>query len=331
VENKIKDLNPKKQTGLLFSGGVDSTYSLITNIEKKPQLITMWGIDDFPYPEHRKHWEKTISIYKEFAEKKALDYYIVKTNVSQILDNRRIEHRFHKALYDGRIRVALQHTLMRVPIAAPLSVERFNHLITAATSTLDPVPTPRELLLPRAWRPWTDEKIVWANLTVQHDATINRNEKIRAICAYLKSNDLILRVCLRSEFVNGCLNDCECEKCLRTIAALILAGCDPNNCGFRVYESTFKKMRYFCEKNKPLSPAKQWKQIQSLIPRVMEKDVHGSREFFEWFREYDFESSRKNYFYRDLYTTIPYGIAKYLDELYHKFGINIHGYPDKRD
>jgi hypothetical protein len=118
---------------------------------------------------------------------------------------------------------------------------------------------------------------------------------------------------------------------LRTIVALILEGCDPNICGFHVDESTFKKIRYLAEKSKPLTPSEHWRQIQSLIPEVIEKDIPGSREFFEWFREYDFDVSKKNYFYRDLYTAIPYWFAKYLDKVYQKLKINIHGYPDKRE
>jgi hypothetical protein len=330
VENKIGNVDPKKRTALLFSGGVDSTYSLITNLEKKPRLVTIWGVDDFPYPEHSEHWEKAISIYREFAEKIALDFFLVKTNISQILDDRRIEHRFHKELYDGDIRAALQNSLITITVAAPLSVERFNHLIIAATSTLDPTPSQEDILFPRSWRPWTDEKIVWANLTVKHDSTLNRNDKIRSICNYLRNNDLTLRVCVRSKLVGGYLNDSECEKCLRTVAALILEGCDPNICGFQVDDSTFKKIRYLAERNKPLTPSEYWRQIQSLIPEVIEKDIHGSREFFEWFRTYEFDVSKKNYFYRDLYTAIPYGFAKYLDKIYQKFGVNIHGYPNKR-
>ena len=39
VDNQIGRLRPWERTALLFSGGVDSTYSLITNMELKPRLI----------------------------------------------------------------------------------------------------------------------------------------------------------------------------------------------------------------------------------------------------------------------------------------------------
>jgi hypothetical protein len=54
VENKTE----AEGTALLFSGGVDSTYSLIDNWEKQPHLIMIWGIDMHPYPEYRYHWEE---------------------------------------------------------------------------------------------------------------------------------------------------------------------------------------------------------------------------------------------------------------------------------
>ena len=62
VENSSGKIDPTKRTGLLFSGGVDSMYSLITNIEHNPKLVMIWGVDNFPYPERRDHWEKTLSI-----------------------------------------------------------------------------------------------------------------------------------------------------------------------------------------------------------------------------------------------------------------------------
>ena len=330
VENSSGKIDPTKRTGLLFSGGVDSMYSLITNIEHNPKLVMIWGVDNFPYPERRDHWEKTLSIYREYAETKGLEFYLIKTNVSQILNDRLIEHRFHREIYDGDIRDALQHSLILLPIAAPLSINRFDRFLIAASAAYHP-DSPEKPSHPRAARPWTDEKIAWADITVKHDGFIDRNDKIRKLVEYHERDNMTLRVCLRSKLVDDCLNDNVCEKCLRTIAALSLAGYDPNKCGFKVDESTFSTMRYRWEKNQPSSARGQWRHIQETIPTVIEHDIQGSREFFEWLREYDFESSQKNYFYRDLYTAIPYGVSKYLDKVYRKFRISIHGSPDKRE
>jgi len=64
IENKIKIDNPDRKTGLLFSGGADSVYSLLTNMNLKPRLIMSWGIDNFPYPERSEHGENHLNIQR---------------------------------------------------------------------------------------------------------------------------------------------------------------------------------------------------------------------------------------------------------------------------
>ena len=326
VDNKIKVFDPERRTGLLFSGGVDSTYSLIKNLEKKPRLIMHWGVDNFLYPDRNDHWEKTISTYKEFAEKNNLAFNLVKTNISQILDDRRIEHRFHGELYDGKLRFALQHSLVLLPLVAPLSMNKFDALIIAASDT----PQWDYVIRPRAAKPSTDELIIWGDLKVEHHGYISRNEKIKTIADYQRDNDLILRVCLRSTLTDGNFNDSTCEKCLRTIASLALMGVDPNSCGFKVDESTFNLMRSFWVNRKTSLLAPVWRELQALIPNEIDNDFNGSKNFFEWFKDFDFESAEKTWFYTDLYMALPYKLASLLDVIYRKLGINVHENPRQR-
>jgi hypothetical protein len=329
LENKIEVTETEKKTGLLFSGGADSMYSLLTNMHLKPRMIMFWGIDDFSYPERKGHWDKTINIYREFAERKNLDFNLVKTNISQILDNRRIGHRFYRELYNGEVRVALQHSLILLPILAPLSMERFNHVIIAASF----IPSYDFSKNPRAAVPKADEQIKWADLTVKHDGfTESRNDKIiGAISDYIKIDNLTLRVCLRSPLNKGSINDSTCEKCLRTIASLTLAGVDPNICGFHVDDSTFRSMKIYWENARFSHPGYHWNQIKNSIPAKIEHDIYGSKKFFDWFRDFDFMKTEKNWFYVDLYNSLPYKIAKQLDKAYQKLGINVHQEPVIRE
>ena len=327
-ENKVGEIDPKNRTGLFFSGGVDSTYSLITNLELNPRLIMIWGIADFPYPERADHWEKHISTCKSYAEKKNLEINIVKTNMSQIVDYHRIDHRFHRELYDGGLRYALQHTLMLLPIAAPLSIGRFDHVLFPAS---DHIGITDQKKTPRASVPELDEMIVWADLNVKHDGYIVRNHKIfGAIADYLKNEDLTINVCVRSVLVNGKVNCSQCEKCLRTIAPLVLSGFDPNKLGFTVDESTFETIRSLWSNRKLHGSNNHWVSLRDAIPDEIQDDFYGSKEFFEWFRNYDFRSVEKNWFWLDLYMNLPYQIAHYLDMVYYKLGIKIHDGPYNR-
>ena len=192
VDNTIGIGDTDRRTGLLFSGGVDSTYTLIKNMKISPRLVMIWGCDNFPYPGHLDHWEKTIKTYKSFAKRKKLDIHIIKTNITQILNDLRIEHKFHKVLYDGNIKQGLQHSLVLLPAAAPLSVKRFDKFLIAASFMhgLD------FNIHPRAALPELDETIKWANLSVEHHGFLDRTVKIIDLSNHMKNEPLPLRVCV---------------------------------------------------------------------------------------------------------------------------------------
>jgi len=329
VRNRVGEIDPEHRTALFFSGGVDSTYSLVSNLEHNPRLIMIWGIADFPYPERADHWEKTISIYTKQAHDLGLDIFFIKTNMSQILDNSRISHRFHRELYYGAVRSALQHTLMLLPISAPLSIGRFDRVLFPAS---DHIGITDQKLTPRASVPELDEMIVWADLDVKHDGYIVRNHKIfGAIAEYLKKEDLTINACVRSVLVDGKVNCSKCEKCLRTIAPLVLSGYDPNNLGFNVDESTFEQMKSLWLNRKLSGNNNHWRSLREAIPEEIKDDFYGSRKFFKWFRDYDFKSVEEIWFWLDLYMKIPYPLARQLDKVYRKFGIMIHDGPYNRD
>jgi hypothetical protein len=226
-------------------------------------------------------------------------------------------------MYNGRFRSALQHSLVLLPPAAPVSMGRFNYFLIAASGS----PRFDYTVRPRAAVPKVDEKIIWADLIVKHHGFTGRVNKIIGIRDYLELDDLVLRVCLRSKFNDGMINDGICEKCLRTIASLALVGLDPNNHGFHVDDSTFKRMRDLWENRKTALFGTTWRDMKALASKQIPPDIHGSREFFEWLTDFDFESTEKNWFYTDLYNQLPYRIAKYLDKLYYRMGINVHEDP----
>lgn len=323
VDNKIENINSEERTAQLFSGGVDSTYTLITNIDLKPRLIMIWGLEGYPYPYCPKYWEMIRTTYSEFAKRKGLIFNFIETNAREILNEKRIEHDFHELIYEGTFLARLQHSLVLLPLAAPLSIGRFNHLLIAASCD-STYPYDKH---PWASQPRTDEKIAWASLQVKHDGYIHRSKKImNLIKEYLKDNKLLLRVCLDPEHAREKLNCSSCEKCFRTIVPLVLAGIDPNNCGFKVDNSTFKLMKSMFEKKKVNDmPQREWRALQAMIPDKIENDLYGSREFFEWFKGIDLNLTQKDvWIYRDLYNRLPYSISRWLDKFFYKIGIDIH-------
>jgi hypothetical protein len=328
VENKIEPRDPMSKTGLLFSGGMDSYYSLVNNIHHNPQLIMIWGVDDFPYPQRADHWEKTIEIYREYAERKNLELHILRTNISQILNGKRLWHTYHRELYYGAIRSTLGHSTVLLGPAAPISIGRFDRLVIAATYA----PDYDYLLNPRGARPEADEKIIWADLKVKHDGQADRSEKLKSIVEFHGDEDYTLRVCSRSAFLDGKVNDSRCYKCLNTSLRLLLNSQDPNEHGFGVDESTFEYFKSrWRNRGYRTRRSSNWKKLQDTIPDVIDFDVHGSKQFFEWLRGLDIEVNERILFFTDLVLWLPFPLAQVLQKLYYKFEIDILGNSYNRD
>ena len=105
---------------------------------------------------------------------------------------------------------------------------------------------------------------------------------------------------------------------------LIQENTDPNLCGFKVDEYTFKAMKKFIEEQYDPYKNYYWKNIQSEIPRSIELDIYGSKEFQEFFRVHQLPEPRQLGVYRDIYFNSPYVIAKYLLKyFYNPLGIHI--------
>jgi len=323
VDNRIKLDNTAQDVALLFSGGVDSTYSMIRNLEQKPRLIMLWGVDDFPYPENSEQWNHIYEVYKKRAYRLGLNINLVKTNISQIIYHKKINHNFHEMLHNGSVGALLQHSLPLLTPCAPLSFGRFRRLLIAASSGT----SYNFEKYPWGSSPLTDETINWADLKVIHDGAIDRAEKITGLIKeFHSSNPLQLRVCL-CKLDKAILNDSTCEKCLRTIAPLALAGIDPNTCGFNVDETSFNLLKEIIADG-GLSPVlidAHWIPIQKMIPKTLNHDFYGSMKFFEWFREYDMLSvSKKLDLHRKIYHYLPFLLADLLDRFYQKIGLYIH-------
>jgi hypothetical protein len=166
---------------------------------------------------------------------------------------------------------------------------------------------------------------------VKHDGALGRTEKISFIKPFLIKNSLSLRVCLR-KLDRAVLNDCRCEKCVRTLLTLLLSEINPNSCGFRIDRSTLETMKEVLSLplerttvNISLEP------IQRSIPSEYESSIPGVTEFFHWFKNHEFTTRRNYPNLISLYYLLPFRIACFLDDLYRKIGIHIHKQTTERN
>jgi hypothetical protein len=323
VDDLVENKTQSQGTALLFSGGVDSTYSLIRNISLKPRLILFEGVVGYQVdPSYKKHNQLVRKTYSDFAKREGLDINFVETNTCQILNDGRITHDFHKILRGNKLWDSLQLPLVILGLPAPLSIGRFNRLLNAADSS----PTADYDQYPYASQPRINEKFAWADLRVIHDGYVDRFSKTSLINEYLEKHEYRLRVCNDPPLDR--LNCSVCEKCSRTIVPLVLEGIDPNNCGFEVNRSTFEAMRHNLEKKKFEGwLGRRWKKMQNLIPREMETNLWGSRDFFMWLRNLNIDAvQKKRNLRRDVFNLLPYPLAVLFEAFYH----SVHDRPAHR-
>ena len=323
IENQINPENPMRRTGILFSGGVDSYYSLVSNLESKPRLVMHWGVEGPPYPVYRDYWEMVNKKYTKYAEKNDLTFNLTRTNVREIIKPRRVGHYFHRELYYGSLWVRLQESLVLLCLAAPISINRFDRLLIAA-SMYEGSPSNLDVYKPHSARPEVDEVISWAGLRVKHDGFIPRYQKVKYLVDYLKKENITFRVCLArpgNQNTPDKMNCNNCSKCYRTIMQLAQAGYDPNNCGFKVDETTFTNIK---EHYMKYGLDVYGENSKKIIPEIIEQDIHGSKAFFEWLKDYNPPEGINLWPYRDLYFFLPFHLAKILNEIYDIFELDIH-------
>ena len=318
VKNLIKNKNNPNSKALLYSGGIDSTYSLFRNIN--PRLIMIFGVMDIPIS-NLEFQEKIKSEYINFAEREGLKLNFIHTNALEVMDHSRLRHLWgrYQERHEGDFWNGIGYSLGQIGQVAPFSTGRFNQLLFAAS--YDEAHSVQEC--PDASSPQTDEKITWVNLNVKHDGNIHRYKKVLSMKNFIRNTKIKLRVCWSSPeylFPYNIMNCNKCEKCLRTIASLTYAGINPNECGFHVDDSTFELMRFIFEEK--LLTQKHikiwWKPLQKMIPDEIEGDVFGSKQFFEWFKTLDLDSKGRQYrnpLY-SLYFQFPFFVSDNLRRLY---------------
>lgn len=275
--------------GLLFSGGVDSTVSYIRHRDKGPNLIMIRGVD---IPLNKEElWRRVKNKYSKFAYQENVKVNFLETNIHGFINERLLNAEFGKYLTDFSWWGSIHHGIGILGLCAPLSaVENIRTIFVASSHT-------REYFRPWGSNPLIDNKISWSNVNVKHDGyELSRQQKIRNVLKpFIINTDIYphLRSCLSSSYEFNCGN---CEKCLRTITGLMLENIDPARCGFNVDRKTFINLKEaFIKRKLTLGENKvfMWKDIQKHIPEVVTTNLYNSKEFFEWFKNFDVLRCRK--------------------------------------
>lgn len=217
---------------MLYSGGVDALTTYLRQQEHHPDLVTILGAD-ISIDDHDQ-WNDLLQFINSeellFNNKK----YTIKCNFRDFYTYK------VDLLVDMGWWGKVQHGFALLGINAPLSYVNGYKGIYFASSQADGF----------AWgsHPKIDNKVRWADLFCKNDGfELNRQKKIDLIVDFKQRTKSPVKVRVCYSELNEELNCNKCEKCYRTILAILFAGDDPNKYGFSVngeiYDHVFDYFR----------------------------------------------------------------------------------------
>ncbi len=270
---------------LLFSGGADSTSSLIEHRDEVRALLTVWGAD--VHSSDRALWDRLRLAVQGTALTAGRRLISARANLQDLIDgpalSRHHAHAFASGNWWGAVQHGLSLTSLAVPVAAALGLPR----VLIASSDLGGADVP--------WgsTPSIDNEVLWSGGRVEHDQPdLSRTDKITQVIApYLRGGGrLDLAVCYQPGRGPGGLNCGRCEKCLLTTTQLLVAGIDPAEVGMPMSPATLATARRALSRGSWRGDdghRRVWHQLQAGISTTLTGACATPyvRDYLEWLRE----------------------------------------------
>ena len=294
VKKTVNNQPSGDESLLFFSGGLDSTYSLYDNLDKKLRMLMICGYD--MYMNHgvelelRNKWHR---IYSKFARDIGIKMNFAYTNARWILNEDRVQNHSDKR---GSIKTTtywgyLRHGVCLTGLASPLS-NHFKEMISSANGRVEWDTTTKE----NAFATGTniDPMLGYGGRPNHYHGTIDRHIKARQMRGFLNSGVATLRVCYKPTMKLNCMI---CEKCLRTLSQLVVAEVDSSKCGMPADERHWQRFIDLFEKYKVKTRRvgihfiPMQKYITENNPELPEK----SRIFFDYLMEKNLEKYLEEY------------------------------------
>lgn len=272
------------ESGLLFTGGVDSTASYVRHREAEPTLLSIRGWTIPSDESGDESWGHLRSRVRSFAHERDLETAFVEANMLSFLDHPMLLAHY-KRFVDGAWYSSVGHGLGLLGLCAPVAYARgMRDLYVAATHW-------EGIDLEWGSRPDIDDAVRWAGTQCHHACyDLTRQERLDLLADYVDETgtDLPLQTC--NARMDG--NCGTCEKCYRTAIGLRLAGLDPNRHGYAFDDRQYARVRRAFERGQWVlgdDERYMWADIRDRV-RETEPESEAETAFFEWLDAADLEA-----------------------------------------
>lgn len=285
---KNNNCSTKKESLVLFSGGIDAHTTYLRHKHENPLLFNVQGWYNNDLEESNEVAEEDIVDISNFAIKENKSFIYAKSNFATLINinyfHRKIEKKLKDTWWHG-----FQHSMAFISIAIPLCYYLGIRKIYIASS----------FSIGDSGRcasyPTTDSEFFFAQsgCTIHDGFELTRQDKVKIIVDYQKliEKPYYIKVCTFNK-----KNCCICEKCIRTILGIIAENGDPRNYGFFIEEPVMKFLKEKFVNNLTFfdvagEEKKHWGYIKQ---RMIENySIIKEKEVVDWFLNTDFLSLRR--------------------------------------
>ncbi len=291
----------KRESLLLFSGGLDAHVSYLRIKESNPVLCNIQGW--YPNGLGVQSAEADYKDISNFALRHNLNNTFVKSDFATLIDNDYFERRFRKKINDS-LWHGFQHSMCFITIAIPIAwLYGIKKIYIASSFSLRSNGQCASYAT-------TDVEFKFAMYgRCVHDAfEMSRQEKVHYLVEEQKKigTDYPIRVCSFNDH-----NCCICDKCIRTILELIAENAELPKFGFKIH---YPLKAFFIENVLPNiikldiagESIKHWPDIKKRMKENYENIQ--DKEFIDWFLTFDFKKARQhalwNYYYMNFFNIL---------------------------
>ncbi|ELY48951.1 hypothetical protein [Natronolimnohabitans innermongolicus] len=271
------------ESGLLFTGGVDSTCSYVRHREESPTLISIRGWTITPSPSDDENWTHLRNRVTSFADDHDLETAFVESNMLSFLDHPMLLAHY-KRYVDGAWYSSVGHGVGLLGLCAPMAYARgMEDLYVAATHW-------EGIDLEWGSRPDIDDHVRWTGTQCHHDSyDLTRQERLDAIADYVREEEPALQLQTCNARMDG--NCGECEKCYRTAVGLRLSDLEPTDHGYPFAEEDYREIRTALEEGQWVLGQDEKYMWEDISERARETDPESPAEaaFFEWLERADLD------------------------------------------
>ncbi len=299
IENQM---DVKRESLLLFSGGLDANCTYVRIRDTKPMLFNIQGWYQ-RLTDTDKAAEADIRDVNSFAKREGTDSSYVKSNFAVVVKEsewgKKIRPQFGDSWWHG-----FNHGMAFITIAMPLAFKHGIKNIYIASSV------PMGEFSFCASHVTTDSEYRFAGVgkCIHDGSELVRQEKVQTVVAYQKAigQPYPMRVCSFHDH-----NCCECEKCFRTVLGLVAEAVDVRDFGFYIDKPLKEHWEDVMSRRSGLMSFKServyhWPYIIPRMKANYDKMNQEQKDFTDWFLNFDFDKAKRE------------GLRKYYRENFFK-------------